>query len=52
MAANRKRIKLTIQQKVDIVQNIERGSTVRELCVKYNIGDSTVDNTLARLKII
>lgn len=51
MAANHKCIVLIIQQKLDIVQNIERGSTVREMCVQYNIGDSTVGNILAILKI-
>lgn len=44
MAANHKRIVLTIQQELDIVQNIERGFTVREICVQYNIGNSTVGN--------
>lgn len=51
MAANHKRIVLTIQQKLDIVQNIEQGFTVREMCVQYNIGNSTVGNILGSLKI-
>lgn len=41
-AAKRKRVVLTIQQKLDIVQNIERGSTVKQMCNQYNVGDSTV----------
>jgi hypothetical protein len=42
MATKRKRVVLCIQDKLDIVQNIERGSTVKQMCLQYNIGDSTV----------
>lgn len=41
-AAKRKRVVLTIQQKLDIVPNFERGSTVKQMCNQYNVGDSTV----------
>lgn len=37
-----KRVVLTIQQKLDIVPNFERGSTVKQICNQYNTGDSTV----------
>ena len=42
MATKRKRVVLSIQDKLNIVQNIERGSSVKQMCVQYNVGDSTV----------
>ena len=38
----RKHMTISVQQKVDLLRELDKGVSVRTLCQQYNIGSSTV----------
>lgn len=46
MSAKRKKVVLTISQKLELCNKFENGTPVKTICVDYGIGDSTVRDIL------
>lgn len=44
MSSNRKRVVLTMKEKVDIIARLKKGETGRELAEKYGVGTSTISD--------
>lgn len=44
----RKRVSLTIQQKLCMIDKLEKGASVKQMMAEYNVGDQTVRDTLKK----
>lgn len=46
MAEKRKKVVLTITQKLQIISKIENGASRKQMCLEYDIGEATVRDIL------
>ena len=46
MAEKRKKVVLTIAQKLEMISKIENGASRKQMCLNYGIGETTVRDVL------